>query len=132
MLLVRVVLKLVPVMMTEVPIGPLIGVKFVMVGKGPTTEKTALVAMLHPTVTVMVPVVAPEGTVVVIVVDVAAETAAVTPLNLTVLFRGVVLKLVPVMVTVVPIEPLEGLMLVMVGGPREETVLRKTIIEGLW
>lgn len=49
-------------------------------------------------------------------------TTAVVPLNFTVLLAGVVSKFVPVIVTVVPIRPLAGLKLVMVGAGTVVTV----------
>jgi hypothetical protein len=59
--------KFVPVIVTEVPTGPLVGVKLVIVGGGAVTVKVpALVAVPPGVVTLMVPVVAPEGTVAVI------------------------------------------------------------------
>jgi hypothetical protein len=51
-----------------------------------------------------------------------AVATAVVPLNLTILFAGVVLKLVPVMVTVVPTGPDAGVKLVMVGNAGTVTV----------
>jgi hypothetical protein len=57
-------------------------------------------------VTVIGPVVAPEGTLVTIWVDVQLVTTATAPLKATVLLAGVVLKFVPVMVTVVPADAL--------------------------
>ena len=42
-------------------------------------------------------------------------TVAVVPLNFTVLLAAVVLKFVPVIVTVAPTKPLVGLKLAMVG-----------------
>ena len=74
------------------------------------------VAVWPLTVTLILPVVAPPGTVVVIVVAVLFVIVAVTPLNFTVLFADVVLKLVPVIVTVVPVVPLVGLKLETVGA----------------
>jgi hypothetical protein len=59
--------KFVPVIVTDVPIGPLVGVKLVIVGAGAVTVKVpALVAVPPAVVTLIVPVVAPEGTVAVI------------------------------------------------------------------
>jgi hypothetical protein len=60
--------KLVPVIVTEVPSGPLVGIKLVIVGApAPVTVKVpALVAVPPEVVTLIVPVVAPEGTVAVI------------------------------------------------------------------
>lgn len=62
----------------------------------------------HPTVTSINPVVVPAGTWVMMLVMVLADTPAVRPLNLTRLLAGMLLKLVPVMVTVVPMGPLAG------------------------
>lgn len=81
-----------------------------------TVKSVELVTVFPPTVIDNFPVVAPEGIVVVIVEDVLAVTVEVVPLNFTVLLAGVVLKFVPVMVTVVPTNPLTGLKLVMVGN----------------
>ena len=117
-LLAGVVLKFVPVMVTVVPIEPAAGVKEVMVGKAGvvTVKLVALVAVLPATATVIVPVVAPVGTVVVILVSVLAVTVADVPLNVTVLLAGVILKFVPVIITVVPIEPEGGEKSIMEGG----------------
>lgn len=93
-----------------------------MVAPVVTVKLVALVAVFPPTVTVIFPVVAPAGTVVVILVVVLAETTAVVPLNFTVLLAGVALKFVPVMVTLVPTGPLEGVKLVMVGVSAAPTV----------
>jgi hypothetical protein len=74
------------------------------------------VVLLVFTDTVILPVVAPAGTVTVSCVAVAAVTVAAIPLKATVLLAAVVLKFVPVMVTVVPSEPLAGVKLVMAGA----------------
>ena len=55
--------KLVPLMDTLVPTGPLAGVKLVIVGGLITVKLLALVAVPPGVVTLMVPVVAPAGTV---------------------------------------------------------------------
>ena len=55
--------KLVPLMDTLVPTGPLAGVKLVIVGGLITVKLPALVAVPPGVVTLMVPVVAPAGTV---------------------------------------------------------------------
>jgi hypothetical protein len=105
-LLARVESNPVPVMVTDVPVEPLVGVKLVMVG---TTEKFDDVDTVSlSTVTLTGPDVAPVGTVVTIVVLVALVTVAVVPLNLTVLLAAVVLKPEPVIVTVSPMVPLDG------------------------
>jgi len=69
-----------------------------------------------PTVTEIVPVVAVAGIVVVILVAVLAVTIAATSLNFTMLLAGVVLKFVPVIVTVAPPTSFVGVKLVIVGA----------------
>lgn len=111
-----VALKLFPVIVTVVPTAPLAGLKLVIVGKREVTVKLeADVAVLEPTATVMTPLVAPEGMVTTNCVDVADETEADIPLNFTVFDDAVVLKLVPVIVTVDPSVPVAGLKLAIVG-----------------
>ena len=113
------VLKFVPVIVTVASTAPLNGLKLVMVGGGSVTVKLEeLVAVRELTVTEIAPVVAPVGTVVVILVAVEADTVAAVPLKLTLLLAGVALKFVPVMVIVVPTTPLDGLKLVIVGEGR--------------
>jgi len=89
--------KFVPVIVTLVPVTPIVGVKLVMVGKpaAPTTNGVLLVTFPEGVVTEMGPVVAPAGTLVLIFVVVAAVTVAATPLNVTVFWLAVVLKPVP-------------------------------------
>lgn len=101
--------KFTPLIVTGALIAPLDGVKSVIAGDGKTLKLEALVRVMPLTVTVIGPVVAPTGTVVVIVVDVEFETIAVVPLNFTTLFASVVLKFVPVIVTVAPGAPVDGL-----------------------
>lgn len=111
--------KFEPVIVTTVPIGPWFGLRAVTVIVGGTTVKVVLlVAVFVPTVTVIVPEVAPAGTMTVNRVVLAAATSAVVLLNLTVLLDGVALKLVPLIVTVVPTVPRVGLKLMMVGAGR--------------
>jgi hypothetical protein len=118
-LLAAVVLKFVPVMVTVVPSEPLAGVKLVMAGAlvdvVVTVKSLVDVAATLFTVTTILPVVAPVGTVTVSCVAVAAVTVAAIPLKVTVLAEAVVLKFVPVIITVVPTTPLVGVKLVMVG-----------------
>ena len=63
----------------------------------------------------MFPVVALAGTVVVIEVALEEVTTAAVPLNFTI---GLLSKFVPVMVTVAPTAPLDGVKLVIVGVNR--------------
>ena len=97
-------------------------VVMVMLGVEPTVKTPLLVAVLPPTVTEIDPVVAPVGTVVVILVAELAVTNAVVPLNCTILLAGVVSKFVPVIVTDVPTRPLVGVKLVMVAMAGAHTV----------
>ena len=55
--------KFVPLIVTLVPTGPLVGVKLVTVGAGTTVKLLALVAVPPGVVTLTGPVVAPAGTV---------------------------------------------------------------------
>jgi hypothetical protein len=96
--------KLVPVIVTLVPTGPLAGAKEDMAG---VTVKRVVVTKGPPlgVVTVMGPVVAPAGTVVVIVPGGPSVNVAVTPLNETAVAP---VKVVPVIVTPVPTGPKIG------------------------
>ena len=58
-------------------------------------NESVLVAVVLPTLTLIVPLVAPLGTVVTISVVVEEDTVASVPLNFTVLEPGVVLNAVP-------------------------------------
>ncbi len=71
------------------------GVTEVTTGTESTVKLLLEVAVEVPTVTLIVPVVAPAGTVVVSWFVVAAVTVAVVPLNFTVLALAVVLKFCP-------------------------------------
>lgn len=71
-----------------------------------TVKLFVVFALKPPTVTVIGPVIAPTGTVVTIWVGVEMVSMAGVPLKTTVLSDGVVLKFVPVMITVEPIGPL--------------------------
>jgi hypothetical protein len=106
--------KFVPVIVTEVPTGPLVGDRLVTLGT--VTVKLSPLLARPPTVTTMLPVVAPEGTgTTMLVADQLVGVAAV-PLKVTVLVLCVAPKFVPVSVTDVPTGPLVGALLVKVGG----------------
>ena len=96
--------KLVPLMVTTVPAGLLAGTKEVMAG---VTVKRVVVTKgpLPGVVTVMGPVVAPAGTVVVIVPEASTVKVDGTPLNETAVAP---MKVVPVIVTPVPTGPKVG------------------------
>jgi len=106
--------KLVPVMLTDVPTGPLRGVKPVIVGPGAVTVKLAALAPVPPgVVTLMGPLVAPAGTVAVIeMAELTVKEDALVPLNLTAVAP---VKFVPVMLTDVPTGPLVGVKPEIVG-----------------
>lgn len=94
--------KFVPVIVTLVPAVPIVGAKEVMTG---VTVKRVVVTKgpLPGVVTVMGPVVAPGGTVVVIVPEGSTVNVAATPLNET-----AVAPVKPVIVTPVPTGPKIG------------------------
>jgi hypothetical protein len=115
-----VVLKLVPVIVIKVPAAPLPGSKPVNVGEGKIVKLVALEIVTPLTVIEILPVVAPFGTIAVIVVALDAVTVADTSLNLTILLADVVLKFVPEIVTVAPSAPLDGLNPVIAGVGRTE------------
>ena len=96
--------KFVPVIVTPVPTGPLAGAKEVTAG---VTVKRVVVTKGPPlgVVTVIRPVVAPAGTVVVIVPEGLTVKVDATPLNETAVAP---VKLVPVIVTAVPTGPKIG------------------------
>ena len=100
-----------PLIVTEAPGEPLVGEKLVIFG-AVTVNVALLVAVPAGFVTEILPVVAPAGTVVLILLSDAMVKAAVVPLNFTLV---VPVKPVPVIRTVVPTVPLEGEKLVIVG-----------------
>jgi hypothetical protein len=78
-----VVEKLLPVIVTTVPAVPLVGENETMEGDKFTTKSVVLTAVCPFTITLILPVDAPTGTVVVMEVAVAAVTVAGAPLNVT-------------------------------------------------
>ena len=98
--------KLVPVIVTVDPSGPLSGLKLPMAGG--TVKVTPLLAT-SPTVTTTLPVVAPTGTVTVMEVSLQLVGVAAVPLKVTVLVPRVAPKPVPLIVTEVPSGPEAGL-----------------------
>src|SRR6267142_1560938 len=112
--------KFVPVIVTEVPLGPDVGLRFVIVG---VTTKFAGLLGIAATVTTMPPVVAPAGTGAEMLVSLQIVGLAVIPLKVSVLEHCVVPKPVPVIVTGVPIGPLSGAHPV-ITGPAGVVTLR--------
>jgi hypothetical protein len=96
--------KLEPAIVTEAPIGPLDGVRLVMLGAGTTVKETPLLCTPPAAVTTTFPVVAPLGTEVEMLVGVQVLMVAVVPLNFTVPpVEGP--KFVPLIVTAEPTAP---------------------------
>jgi hypothetical protein len=113
--------KFVPVITTDLPTLPTVGENDVMVGMPVRMVKSALLTT-EPTVfvTVILPVVAPTGTVAVIwVAELTVNDVAVVVLNFTAVVPQ---KFVPVMTTDDPIAPLTGAKDVMVGAAAVTTV----------
>jgi hypothetical protein len=106
-------LKLVPVIVTLVPTAPLAGVKEVIVGGLTTTNMLALVAVPPGVITVIVPVAADAGTVVVIWLSELTVKVAVIAPNFTAV---VPVNELPVIVTLVPAMPARGVKLVIFGN----------------
>ena len=105
--------NVVPVIVTAAPTAPVVIDKLVIAGV--TVKFTPLLATFE-TLTTTFPVVAPLGTVTVMLVDPHVDTVAVVPLNLTVLLPWVEPKFVPVIVTEVPTGPELTDKLVIVGA----------------
>jgi hypothetical protein len=104
--------KFVPLIVTDVPTEPDVGVKAVIFGADCTLNGTPLLAT-PPAVTITFPPVAPAGTGTVIEASVQLKVGLPRPLKLTV--PGLDPKLFPEMVTVVPTVPKEGEMFVITG-----------------
>ena len=120
-------------MVTVVPTEPLAGENPVI--EGITIKFDDDVPVSPFTVTVIGPVVAPNGTVVIIFVLVELLTTASVPLKATELFSAVVSKFNPTIVTVVPTVPLGGEKLVvptLVEPPQPDRIIRKRkVIEAI-
>ena len=106
--------KFVPVIVTEVPSGPEVGLMLLMLGAGMTVKVTPLLAT-PPTVTTTGPVVAPVGTGTMMVVEFQFCGVAMVPLKATVLVPCEAPKLFPVTVITTPTAPVFWLKLVIVG-----------------
>jgi hypothetical protein len=107
--------KFVPVIVTDVATGPLVGDRVVILGATVTVKLTPLLAR-PPTVTTTLPVVAPAGTGVTMLVFDQLVGVAVVPLNFTVLVPCVAPKFVPVIVTDAATGPVVGDSVVMLGA----------------
>jgi hypothetical protein len=110
-----VVAKFAPLIVTEVPITPDAGFRAVILGAGTVTVKLTPLLATPPTVTTTLPVVAPVGTVVTMLVALQLFTTAAIPLNVTVLVPCAAPKFVPAIVTDAPTTPDVGFRLVTLG-----------------
>jgi hypothetical protein len=107
--------KPLPAIVTAAATGPLVGERLVIVGATVTVNDRPLLASA-PTVTMTLPVVAPDGTGATMLVADQLVGVAVVPLNVTVLVPFVAPKPLPAIVTTVATGPLVGERLVIVGG----------------
>src|SRR5947209_626095 len=107
--------KLVPLIVTSVPVCPAVGEKLVILGGcGLTIENDCeLTAVPSEFVTEIFPLVAPFGTVAVIFVSELIAYPAEVPLNFT---EVVPVKPLPLIVTAVPTGPLVGAKFAIDGG----------------
>jgi hypothetical protein len=113
--------KFVPVIATAVPAGPAFGDRAVTVG---ATVKFMPLLATPPTVTTTLPVVAPVGTVVAMLVVLQLVTVAAVPLNATVLLPWLDPKFAPDIVTAAPIAPDVGFRPVIVGVGNEVVIVK--------
>jgi hypothetical protein len=102
-----------PAITMEDPTAPVLGVSDVMLGAAVTVKLTPLLAV--PTVTTTLPVVAPVGTVAVMLDAPQLVVVAVVPLNLTVLIPLVDPKFDPAITMEDPTAPVLGVSDVMLG-----------------
>jgi hypothetical protein len=109
--------KFEPVIVTGVPTAPEAGLRLVMDGpEAELTVKFTPVLGTPPTVTTILPVVAPAGTGTTMLVLLQLVGVAAVPLNETVLVPCVAPKYAPVIVTGVPTAPEVGFRLEMLGA----------------
>jgi len=108
--------KLEPVIVMLAPIGPCVRLRVEMLGPGLVTVNATPLLNTPPTVTTTLPVIAPLGTVAVMLVALHIVGVAETPLNVTVLDPWLVPKFAPAIVTEVPMAPEFGVTLEMLGG----------------
>lgn len=105
-----------PVIVTEVPTGPFVGFRLVILGGGgPTVKGIPLLPAVPFRMTKTYPVLAFAGTCVTMLVALQLVGVAGVPLNKTVLLPCVAPKLDPLIVTGVPTGPTVGLRLEMIG-----------------
>ncbi len=109
-------------MVTLIPTAPLVGEMLVIVGGEPTVKPVALVAVPESVVTLIGPVVAPDGTLAVICVSETTVNAAEVPLKAT---NEALARFSPVIATLAPTAPAPGVKLVIVGGGGSTTTVSR-------
>jgi len=115
-----------PAITTCVPGAPLLGENELITGAGFAVKSVALMTVPPGAVTAMRPVVAPEGTVAVILTAELTVKAATVPLKVT---EVAPVKLAPLMTTLAPIPPAVGVKLV-IRGATEKAVAVVTVPPG--
>ena len=119
--------KLLPLMVTAVATGPLVGERLVSVGATVTVYVSALLAT-PPTVTTTLPERRRPGTGTTMLLADHVVGVAEVPLKVTVLVPLVDPKLLPLMVTAVATGPLDGERLVSVGVGVADTVNGRALL----
>jgi len=114
--------KFVPLIVTDVPTGPLPGETFVIDGPAVVTVNVGALLATPPTLTTTPPVVAPAGTGTTMLDADQLVGGAVVPLKVTALVPCVDPKLLPEIDTAVPTAPAVGDKLMIVGAPEAGTV----------
>jgi hypothetical protein len=107
--------KFAPLIVTDTPTNPEVGLKLVTLGAATVTVKLTPLLATPPTVTTTLPVVAPAGTGTAMLVALQLVGVAPIPLKVTLLVPWVAPKFAPVIVTGVPSTPNVGFRLVMLG-----------------
>jgi hypothetical protein len=107
--------KFAPLIVTDTPTNPDVGLKLDMLGAGTATVKVTPLLATPPTVTTTFPVVAPAGTGATMLVALQLVAVAAIPLNVTALVPCVAPKFAPLIVTDAPANPDVGFRLVMLG-----------------
>jgi hypothetical protein len=106
--------KFVPATVTDAPMRAESGEILLILGAG-TVKLNPLLEVPLPEFTTTFPLLTSAGTDAVMLVSLQAETAAVTPLNVTLPVPCVAPKFVPLMTTAVPAVAVEGAIAVMAG-----------------
>jgi hypothetical protein len=120
--------KLLPVIVTEEPTAPAVGLRLVRVGADAVTVKLTPLLASPPTVATTFPVVAPMGTGATMLVVLQLVGVAAIPLNVTVLAPCVPPKFAPAIVTEVPTAPDAGFRLVRLGGGGDCDTVKRTAL----